>query len=550
MFSLIRKQLPEHQARPTNGHALNGHLPSASIPLPLTNPPRPGISHIARARFGTTAEKPKIDPFVLPTYALGVIPADIKTRKVGGGVRLAMDQSPWDQVGQAWNWGSSLHGTWAEGIGFMGYPYLAELSQRSEYRQPAEVMAEEMTRKWVTLKAVGNTNKDERIAAMNAAMRRLKLREIYREALIHDGFFGMGIIYPQLAIGDRMARDDPEELLSPLVIDKAKIAKGSLKGFRRIDPTWVAPTTYNSLDPMDPTFYLPQVWFIMGKRVHASRLQTFISHPLPDILKPAYNFGGLALSQMLKPYVDNWLNTRQGVADIIQAFTLWVLSTDQMAGLMGGGSGDDFEARIDIFTALRANRGVLAINKDTEAFQNISAPLGSLDKLQAQSQEQQAAVARLPLVKLLGYTPAGLNTTAEDEIRTFYDGVKSAQEYVIAPNLKMHLDMIQLSEFGDIDEDIVAEFNPLWQLDEAGEAAVRKTDADTAGVLIDHGVLDPQEERDRQAADPKSLYHGLSGDAPGIPDVDMSGGEEEDDPTSRIDKGGVSGEETGANSGV
>ncbi len=547
---MIRKQLPEHRSTPANGHALNGHLRGNGAALPPVDPPRPRISSFAHARFGTVREKEKTNPFILPIYAPGVIPSDIKTRKVGGGVRLAMDQSPWDQVNQAWSWGSSLHGTWAEGIGFMGYPYLAELSQRSEYRQPSEVMAEEMTRKWITLKAVGKENKDERIAKMDAAMRRLKLRETYRNALVYNGFFGMGIIYPQLSIGDRMVRDDPEELLSPLIVDKAKIAKGSLKGFRCIDPTWVAPTTYNSIDPMDPTYYIPQVWFIMGKRVHASRLQTFISNPLPDILKPAYNFGGLSLSQMLKPYVDNWLNTRQGVADIIQAFTTWVLSTDQMADLMGGGSGDDFEARLDIFTATRSNRGVLAVNKDTEAFANISAPLGSLDKLQAQSQEQQAAVARLPLVKLLGYTPAGLNTSAEDEIRTFYDGIKSAQENIMMPNLKIHLDMIQLSEFGDIDEDIIAEPESLWQLDEAGEAAVRKTDADTAGVLIDHGVLDPQDERDRQAADPKSLYHGLSGDAPGIPDVDMSGGEEEEDDASRIDKGGAEGSETGANSGV
>ncbi|WP_198327721.1 hypothetical protein [Mesorhizobium sp. WSM1497] len=38
-------------------------------------------------------------------------------------------------------------------------------------------------------------------------------------------------------------------------------------------------------------------------------------------MKPTYSFGGLSLSQMVKPYVDNWLETRQSVNDIISATT-------------------------------------------------------------------------------------------------------------------------------------------------------------------------------------------------------------------------------------
>jgi hypothetical protein len=48
----------------------------------------------------------------------------------------------------------------------------------------------------------------------------------------------------------------------------------------------------------------------MSREVHRSRLLTFIGRELPDILKPAYAFGGLSMSQMLKPYVDNRLRSR------------------------------------------------------------------------------------------------------------------------------------------------------------------------------------------------------------------------------------------------
>jgi uncharacterized protein len=66
----------------------------------------------------------------------------------------------------------------------------------------------------------------------------------------------------------------------------------------------------------------------MSKQIHASRLLKIIPHPVSDLLKPAYSFGGVPLIQMAKPYVENWLRTRQSVSDLIQSFTQWVLATN------------------------------------------------------------------------------------------------------------------------------------------------------------------------------------------------------------------------------
>src|SRR5579872_3914651 len=46
-----------------------------------------------------------------------------------------------------------------EGLGFLGYPYLAELSQRGEYRRAVEIIAKEMTRKWVKFTVADGENK-------------------------------------------------------------------------------------------------------------------------------------------------------------------------------------------------------------------------------------------------------------------------------------------------------------------------------------------------------------------------------------------------------
>lgn len=473
-------------------------------------------------------------PFRLPDLAPGVLP---------DGVKLAMDETQFSEVSANFAWANGFHGLWAEGIGFMGYPYLAELTQRSEYRQPSEVMAEEMTRKWITIKAASKRDKADKVTDLTEAMKRYRLREVFRDATELDGFFGLALINIDLG-----TNDDPAEMATKLVVDPAKIKKGSLKGFRVVDPTWVSPNRYNSNNPLDPTFYKPQSWYVMGTEVHASRLLQIVSRPVPDMLKPAYNFGGLSLSQMMKPYVDNWLRTRQSVSDLLNAFTIFVLSTNMEATLQGGGA-DDLDRRLAVFTMLRNNRGMMMIDKDMETLENLSAPLGSLDKLQAQSQEQMAAPARIPLVKLFGITPSGLNASTDGEIRTFYDSIHGRQERVYGDPLKTCLDIIQLSEYGFIDEEISHEYNSLWELDEAGKAAVRKTDADTGAVLLASQVITPDEERDRIASEMHNPYAGLEGNAPEpILDDDME--PDLTDTANRVATGAVSGSTSGANSGV
>jgi hypothetical protein len=437
---------------------------------------------------------------------------------------------------------AGAQGMWQEGIGFEGYPYLAALAQRAEYRRPAEVIAEEMTRKWLTLKAVGKKDKTAKIATLNAALDRFRVRHLLREWIELAEMMGLAQLF--VDVGDR---DDRDEMRSPLLLNKAKIAKGSLNGFTIIDPTWVAPNVYNSNNPRAPTFYRPQIWFVMGDQIHVTRLITMVPHPVPDLLKPAYNFGGLSLSQMLKPYVDNWLRTRQSVSDLIQAFTVFVLETD-MDTVLGGGSGTSLEDRIALFTIWRNNLGLMAVDKEREALSNVSAPLGTLDKLQAQAQEHMAAVTGEPLVKAFGITPSGLNATTEDEIRVWYDVVHSKQERLLDDPVKYILDILQLNEFGEIDEEITHDWELLWELDEAGRAAVRKTDADAAAVDIESGAISPDERRAVLAADPESPYHGLKGDAPGPPE--MPGSSDLTDPSERVDNQAEEGSESGANSGA
>src|SRR5262249_13866582 len=99
------------------------------------------------------------------------------------------------------------------------------------------------------------------------------------------------------------------------------------------EPIWTTPTVYNSIDPTDPDFYKPPAWYVLGRETHASRLLTFVSRPVPDILKPAYNFSGLSLSQLIEPYVVRWLKTVDSVNRLISNFSTSGLLTNMQASL-------------------------------------------------------------------------------------------------------------------------------------------------------------------------------------------------------------------------
>lgn len=411
---------------------------------------------------------------------------------------------------------------WDEAVTFLGYAYLSELAQRPEYRMMTETIASEMTRRWIRFTSTSGDDKKQeaRIKELDAEFKRLRVRDMFKRATELDGFFGRGHIY--IDTGDTEDRDELQKSIGDGwdELSASKIRKGSLEALRVVEPVWCYPTSYNSNDPLKDDWYRPNEWYVQSKIVHSSRLITLIGRPVPDLLKPTYSFGGLSLSQMAKPYVDNWLETRQGVNDIITSFTTWVLKTD-LSSAMDGGDGDQLFKRIALFNMLRSNQGTMALQMGAEGvgeeFANVSAPLGSLDQLQAQAQEHLASVSHIPTVKLLGIQPAGLNASSEGELRSFFDWIHAFQESLFRAHLHRLMGIVMLSLWGNVDEDIGFEFEPLWTLDEKGLAEVEKLKAETDQVHIDNGTISQAEARKRIASDADSGYNGLDVDE--LPDL-------------------------------
>jgi hypothetical protein len=303
-----------------------------------------------------------------------------------GSTSLAMDDNINAMVGWA---GNALASVVSEGLTFFGYAFLSELAQRPEYRRIVETISNEMIRKWIRISAKGDEeDKGGRVAEVGEFFEEIKVREHFQTCANYDGYFGRGHLF--LDIGQRPTADWRDELKTDIgdgrnAATRHKVAKGFFHGIQPIEPVWCYPTSYDSINPLKKTWYNPDHWFVMGTEIHASRFLKFVGRPVPDLLKPAYMFGGLALTQMAKPYVDIFLETRQSIADLIHSFSVFWLQTDLSTVTQLGV--DQLKERIDLFNDLRDNKGLMALNFGSEELGNIAVPLGTLDQLQAQAQE-------------------------------------------------------------------------------------------------------------------------------------------------------------------
>lgn len=429
---------------------------------------------------------PVVPQFLPPKMLSGVVPDHVK---------VAMDA----EMDGVYMYASQMYGATVQT--FPGYPTLAHLTQIAEYRMLSEKTSQAMTRKWIKLHSKGDADKSAQISQIEDALKKFKVRELFTEAAIHDGFFGRAQLF--IDLGEQEGSG-----LEIALFEDPALLKGKLRKFKLVEAMFTYPNSYSASNPLRDDYFNPSSWFVMGQRVHSTRLLTFVGRPLPDILKPAYNFGGMSMSQLAMPYVNNWLKTRDSVNRLISNYSTSGIKTN-MGAVLAGEPGDDLLARAQLYAEMRDNQGMMLLDFDTEEFFQYNTPLSTLDQLQAQAQEHMASVASMPLPILLGITPSGLNASAEGDIEIFYDHVRDMQERLFRANLEKVIKIIQLSEFGNIDEDIVFEFVSLWQQTEAELATNRKSDAEAASILVEIGAVTPEEVRQKLADDEYSGYNGL-----------------------------------------
>lgn len=399
------------------------------------------------------------------------------------------------------------------GPSFMGYAALSSLMQNGLIRACIETLADDMTREWIEISAVdvnGNGDDSDEKKALDEAMIDYEVRDICHTSAEFDGYFGGCLIFIDTGVRG-------EGLKMPLDISEKSAELKEFKRFTVIEPINIFPGNYESTDPLSPTYFKPQTWWVLGTEVHCSRLIRVCGNEVPMILKPNYNFLGLPQAQILYDYVIHFQDARQAESRLLEKFSLTVLKTDMEDILTNPNATSSLDPRLQYMAAYRSNDGVLAIDHKMEDIVNITTPISGVTDIVRQQLEFVVMINRTNVVKTLGLSPAGFNT-GDSDIKTNNDHTLSQQEKVLRGPLQKMLDILQIVKLGRYDKSVTFKFSGLNEDDESVTATTQKTKADTDAVLLQEGVLSELEVRKRLSEDPDSGYFGIDADA--LPETD------------------------------
>lgn len=391
---------------------------------------------------------------------------------------------------------------------FLGYPTLSELAQRTEIRLACEDSVNEVFRSGFKIKSNGDEDRKDIIKKLEADFELFGVEKHMKVVGFNAEAFGNSYLAVRF-------KNDEKELSSELILDKIKIRKGDLLGFRPVEPIWISPVEYNASDPLADDFYKPTRWVVSGDiangfadgyGISSSRLKQLVLYKVPDIYKPDFFFGGLSLSQMMLPYVNNFISVRDDIPKIIRTFRTQIWKTDMSRILQSKGA---FNERLNAFAYSRDNHGVLAIdNNADEELMQINTSLSGLNELQDSILKLICVPSRLSVTFLTGDQPKGLNSTGDGERVAQHEHLAGKQQTSYKPIMDWILKIICLNAFGEVYEDLYIDFNPLEEMSDHELAELNAKNIESYVKLIENEVVTPEQVHSVISSDEKNPFNG------------------------------------------
>jgi len=141
---------------------------------------------------------------------------------------------------------------------------------------------------------------------------------------------------------------------------------------------------------------------------------------------------------------------------------------------------------------LKGNNGTLILDKEEE-YESKSYSFSGLSDIADRFMQVASGAADIPMTRLLGTSPGGLNSTGESDLNNYYDRVQAMQTLEIEPAMSVLDEVLIRSTLGDWPEDITYEWRPLKQMTETQISDIRNKDADTLSKLATAAIYGDDE---------------------------------------------------------
>ncbi|WP_206922967.1 phage portal protein [Alicyclobacillus suci] len=342
-------------------------------------------------------------------------------------------------------------------------------------RNVVDTIPEDMTRNWIKIRS---ELPPEDIDKIN----RVWTKRRFKQHILHG--LKWGRLYGG-ALGVMLIEGHEDMLEEPLNLDD--VMPGTFKNLFVIDrwtgcyPSEELVDDLNSVEFGLPKYY--EVTFDDGstQRVHYTRVIRFVGRELPYWEKMAEVYWGASEVEI----VFDELKKRDNVSsNILQLTFMANLRFMKVNGIDAVMSLMDTSAQNDLYNVYESQNWLMSnasmqILGDKDEFQQFQYSFAGINDIYQSFMMDLSGATKIPVTKLFGRSPAGMNATGESDMQNYYETVMQAQEAILAPVLDKILPVICMSELGHVPDDLDYDFEPINQPDdqEVADLVEKKTNA-------------------------------------------------------------------------
>jgi phage-related protein (TIGR01555 family) len=381
-----------------------------------------------------------------------------------------------------------------------------------------DIVADDMTRAGITLE--GDLDPDDSRKIHEHAVSFgiwTKIQNVIKWSRLYGGCLGVLLI-------------DGQDVSSPLRLETVSIDQ--FKGMFVLDRWMVEPDLRNLVTDMGPSLGLPKWYHVInrgapafgGQKIHHSRCLRMIGIELPYWQSLAENMWGISVLERLYDRMVAFDSATTGAAQLVYKAYLRTYSIKDLRSIIaeGGPPLEGLVKYVDMMRRFQSIEGITLLDLEDKFEGHSHTAFGGLSDALQQFAMQLAGALQIPLTRLFGKSPDGLNATGESDLRTYYDGIAHEQVSTLGVPVTIIYRAIANSLGITLPDGFGIAFQPLWQLTEKekSEIAVSVTDAVTKGV--ESALISPQTalKELKQSADRTGVWSNIT-------DEDIEAAEEE-----------------------
>lgn len=297
-----------------------------------------------------------------------------------------------------------------------------------------------------------------------------KISKIIRQTRLHSKILN-GLYWGRLyggAAGIIMIDGEADRMDEPLDLDR--VMPGAFKGLLIMD-RWsgIMPSADLITDITDPDFGMPEYYEVTlpeGQgviRLHNSRVCRFSGREMPYLEKLAENYWGTSEMEHVFSELKKRDNVSWNIALLTFMANIRVMKMDGMEQLMAYGGVKQQEALYNTLEGLNMmlnNNGIQILGKD-DSYESHQYTFSGLGEVYDRFMMDVSGACGIPVTKLFGRSPAGMNSTGDADMDNYYDTIEQSQESQLRPVLDKLLPIVCMSALGAVPDDLDYIFNPV-----------------------------------------------------------------------------------------